>query len=130
MAWAALASSKGKALPQAPRLPAVPPPVAHQVEVLRLVAAPVAATVAAVAAAVAEPVEETVEMATVTAAAMAAATVAAAVPLAPFLPPNVVADPARLVAMETPTETTGAHRHQVLMMMMGPRRRRPGNWES
>ena len=125
---AATVSSQGKAHPQAPRLPAVPPPVAHQVEVLRQVAAPVVVTVAAVAAAVAEPVEE---MATVTAAAMAAATVAAAVPLAPFLPPSVVADPARLVAMETPTETTGAHRHQVHTVMAEPRRRRrPGNWES
>ena len=82
MPWAALVYSKGKAHPQAPRLPAVPPPAAHLVEVpLRPVAAPVVAAVAAAAAAVAEPVAETVEMvATATAAAMEAATVAAAAP--------------------------------------------------
>ena len=76
--WAALASSKGKAHPQAPRLPAVPPPAAHLVEVpLRPVAAPVVAAVAAVAAAVAEPA------AAGTAAATEAVMVTAVVPLVP-----------------------------------------------
>ena len=118
--------SQGKAHPQAPRLSAVAPAAAHQVENLRQVAAPAAVIAAAVAAAAAEPVEP----AAVTAAAMAAATAAAVNPSAPFLPPSVVPDPARLVAMKTPTETAGAHHRQHHTVMAEPGEGRPGNWES